>query len=78
MAVTVSNRDEWVAGNKRIVTAKLSVIANGDTWVTGLGNITSLSVTCTTDDTCSADASGGTITFYNGATLIAHVIAIGT
>jgi hypothetical protein len=37
--VGVANRQEWVAGNKRMVSADLSGVDHNDTWTTGLARI---------------------------------------
>lgn len=58
-----------VQGNKRVVIAKLTAPADGDTWVTGLTTIEDVQITYDGATIAAADAvgvntlSGGTITF---------------
>ena len=72
--VTVTNVELASDGNKRIIYADLSAIANNDTWaVPHLKKINFFSVTVSTDDDVSGTVSGNTITFKCGATLIGMV-----
>lgn len=75
-AATENSRNEWVAGNKRCVSANLTV-DNTYTYVTGLGRIDALSVTPTTAAALGATYSGGTITFASGGSLTCNVIVHG-
>jgi len=54
-----------VFGDQRNVSAKFSSVADGDTWVTGLGVIMNVDITSgsTTPKAMSAQVSGGTVTF---------------
>lgn len=76
-AVTVANRRGSVIGNKRMVTADITIASNGDTWVTGLKKIEGVSVDPTTSASAGATKSGGTITFVTGGALVTSVIAVG-
>lgn len=67
-AVTETNRQETVTSNQRVVEATAACAATGDTWDSGLGQITTLSVVPTTNlgDTY-ASYSGGVVTLgYSG------------
>jgi len=75
-AATVNARREWVAGNKRIVAANLTV-ANTNTWDTKLGVIDSVSVVPTTAAACGVTTSGGTVTFVTGGGLTVECMVQG-
>jgi len=57
------SRIDSVFGDQRTVFAKFASVANNDTWVTGLGVITSVDVTSGANKAMGATVSGGTVTF---------------
>lgn len=68
-AVTVASSTQEVWGRHRIILAKLTAPADGDTWNTALKSIDLVQITPTGTTLAAADAfgvnsiSGGTITF---------------
>lgn len=60
------SREDSVFGDQRNVEAKFASVADGDTWVTGLGIIQNVDVTSgsATPKAMSATISGGTVTFH--------------
>jgi len=64
-----NSRFDNVVGNIRQVTARFASVANNDTWATGLGTITSLSMDSGTSSAIGATTSGGTVTFVTGGTV---------
>lgn len=78
-AVTLNRRRVAVFGNKRIVTADISIANTGDTYNTGLKFIDSASVDGGSAAVNSFTKSGGTLTLATGGAVTnALVIAIGT
>lgn len=78
---TVSLRQDHVFGNLRVVTARLTAIADADTWSPGLATIVWVGIT-DRDAAASEDIgctfSGGTVTFeVESGTPAAEVIALG-
>ena len=74
-AVTVSRKRTIVKGNRREINATITVVTTGDTWVTGLKRVESV----TTSDPAGitkATQSAGTVTF-TGTTTDALVQATG-
>lgn len=63
-------RDDSVSGDKRVVMAVFSSVANGDTYATGLGVIRGISIDCGNAASIQAGGttSGGTITFATTGT----------
>lgn len=77
-ALTPTTRAEWVAGNKRVVAAKITVTTDGDTWDSKLGIIDGISVSCDTAATAvGAGASGGTVAFHCANGTVVNVIVHG-
>ena len=82
-ALTATAKELTVFGNKRITTATLGAIADGDTWASGLSSV-SFAVAQITDAAAAADAltitsvANGTLTFGVAGTISgALVVAIG-
>ena len=63
---TANTRVDSVSGDQRTVIARFTSVADGDTWVTGLGYITDANVTSgsSTPKAMSITNSGGTVTFH--------------
>jgi hypothetical protein len=77
-AVTVANRVDTIFGNKRLIMADISVVANANTMVTGLQNIDSVIFVPQTAVATGATLSGGTITFIIAAgTLAGKLMVVG-
>lgn len=77
-ATLVGKRRESVVGDRRMVTAQVTLANNGDTYNTGLKTITGLSIDPTTNASVGATFAGGVLTFaYGGGALTVNVIAYG-
>ena len=76
-AATITNRRSSVIGNKRMITADVTVAGVSDTWITGLKKVEAMSVDPTTLADAAATKSGGTITFVTAGALSMSVVAIG-
>lgn len=64
MAATITNVRRAVEGNRRVVTANVTVNSAGsDTWVTGLKTILHRSVEAASNNAIGSSVSGGTVTF---------------
>ena len=82
-ALTATSKQLTVFGNKRIATATLGAIADGDTWASGLKAV-DVAVAQITDAAAAADAltitatTSGTLTFGVAGTISgAMILAIG-
>ena len=66
-AVTVTRKRGMVFGNRRVITATLTVVTTGDTWVTGLKQVESVATSDSAGIT-KTTASAGTLTFTGTST----------
>lgn len=67
-AITVTSREELIAGNIRAVFATTADIANTNTWDTGLKQVLAVFITNgQSGQTYGATYSGGTVTFAASA-----------
>lgn len=76
-AVTQDSRVDSVEGNHVVLYVKLSSVDNGDTFDTGLKEITSANFNAETNAAVGFTVSGSTITFANAGTLIVRGRIIG-
>lgn len=67
---TPTTRVDNIAGSLRQVIATFASISNNDTWATGLGLISGLSIDPGTASSIGATTSGGTVTFATGGAVI--------
>ena len=67
--VVAANVSHSVQGNKRLLYADLTSVANGSTWTTGFARIDSIDFVPTTNASFGITVSGGTLTFVTGGTL---------
>lgn len=75
---TPTTRVDNIAGSLRQVIATFASISNGDTWPTGLGLISGVSIDPGTATSIGATLSGGTVTFAtSGAVTNVQVLAFG-
>jgi len=72
----ITNRVEWVAGNKRCASATVT-FDDSETWVTALGVIDGIHVVPTTAISPGATIAGGTVTMVNAAGGVARVTVYG-
>lgn len=66
MAFTLTNRDDVVVGNKRMILLEGDIGADADTYVTGLHRIDSANFSSPTNNAIGCTYSGGTLTFQTG------------
>lgn len=74
---TVSKIDETVEGNKRVILATVTW-SNGDTFVTGLFSVDTVSFEATTAAAHGITESSGTLTLVSGGALTGFLRAAGT
>lgn len=78
ISVTDGTTRRSVIGNRKMVTADVTSVGNGETWtVPYLTKIINWGFTCTTDDTAGGTVSGNVITIADGAAIAGTIWAIG-
>lgn len=75
--VTVNTTYQHVFGDRRVVTADISLATTGDTFTTGLTSIEAFSLTGGSAAVTNATKSGGVITITSAANNNIQCIAIG-
>lgn len=73
----VSELDETVEGNKRVVNVNLTW-SSGDTYVTGLAKVDSISFCPTTASAYGVTEAAGTVTLASGGALTGRLRVAGT
>lgn len=75
-AVTVTNLQSTVEGNKNVWFATVASVDDGDTWVTPLQAVESVLFTPTTAVAWGATISGSTITFKVASGTLAGIVRV--